>query len=257
MADYDSSLPVRTENDGDIKNVIVDPTTTSQQLGVDANGRLGAVIYGNNGTSDIVLPIDPTSGAVQVDIVDATGITVDVDIDQVLDGDAVGATKGTIAAGTDGSNYQFLSTTTAGELKVDLAVQSLTAVAVSADGNANTSVNPIFVSDVGASGDAVHEYDTSASIAKDATHTGSYTVSVGKTLSLQQIRASGSGKIKVEVQVNSVTVDVGFNSTANPDVVIDFPTAILVPAGQDVDVIVTNRDGLAQDLYTSINGVEN
>jgi len=40
MPDFDSSLPVRTETDGDVKAVIVDPTTPTQQLAVDADGAI-------------------------------------------------------------------------------------------------------------------------------------------------------------------------------------------------------------------------
>jgi len=40
MADYNSSLPIRTETNGDAAVKIVDGTITSQQLGVDSNGRI-------------------------------------------------------------------------------------------------------------------------------------------------------------------------------------------------------------------------
>jgi len=41
MPDYDSSLPVRTEADGDVKVIVVDPDTTTQQLAVDDDGAIG------------------------------------------------------------------------------------------------------------------------------------------------------------------------------------------------------------------------
>lgn len=40
MADFNSSLPVRTQTNGDVAVKIVDGTTVSQALGVDASGRL-------------------------------------------------------------------------------------------------------------------------------------------------------------------------------------------------------------------------
>jgi len=40
MADYDSSLPVRTESAGDLEVKIVDGTTTTQKASVDANGAV-------------------------------------------------------------------------------------------------------------------------------------------------------------------------------------------------------------------------
>lgn len=40
MSDYDSSLPVRTQNDGDVVAKIADATVPSQQLAVDAAGKI-------------------------------------------------------------------------------------------------------------------------------------------------------------------------------------------------------------------------
>lgn len=38
MADYNSSLPIRTENNGDAAVKVVDGTVTSQALEIDAAG---------------------------------------------------------------------------------------------------------------------------------------------------------------------------------------------------------------------------
>lgn len=175
MADFKSSLPVKTQNDGDVKAVIVDPTNTSNGIEVDSNGAIKAVAFGNNGTNDVALPIDPTSGALQVDITDASGITVDVNVEQYADGDAVNvANKGNLAIGTDGSNYQILSTDTNGALNVITP----NPVQISSDGNANSSLNPIFVETVNAaaSGDNIHQFGTTAAVAAMATHTDSYSL---------------------------------------------------------------------------------
>lgn len=40
MADFNSSLPVRTQNPGDVASIIVDAVTPSQGMSVDASGRL-------------------------------------------------------------------------------------------------------------------------------------------------------------------------------------------------------------------------
>ena len=40
MSDYDSSLPIRTENDGDVVSKISDATIPSQQLKVNADGSI-------------------------------------------------------------------------------------------------------------------------------------------------------------------------------------------------------------------------
>lgn len=49
MADFDSSLPVRTENAGDVIAKIADATTPSQQLAVDASGRITTKIETTSG----------------------------------------------------------------------------------------------------------------------------------------------------------------------------------------------------------------
>ena len=254
MADINGKQNIQTDDAGDVQSQIVDSTTPSQGMTVNATGEAHVLSHGFNGSTNVPIPIDAGSGAVQVDIVDATGITVDVDIEQYPDNEVVGAAKkGNLILGTDGANYQILSVDSAGVLNV--ATQA--PVQVSADGNANTALNPLFVETVNSAttGDDIHVFGTTADVANGATHTTSHTVNVGKTFCLTQVQADCSGKCKVEVQVNGSTVDVRFVDVAAPGAVIPYPTPIKVPTGQDVDVIVTNRSG-SQDLYASINGVE-
>ena len=254
MADFDSSLPVRTETDGDVKAVIVDPTVTTQQASVDANGRLSVVAYGNNGTTDVVLPIDPTSGALQVDIVDAAGITVDVDVQQFADNAAVNAADlGNLALGTDGSNYQIISVDSAGVVQV----KETGIVQVSADGNANTALNPIYVENVaaGASSDDIHVFGSATDLAAASTTTITHTVNAGKTFCLKNWGASSSGKIKATLDVGGTDVDVGFNSTASPNIGTNFGTAIKAAAATVITLTIRNR-GNVKDVYGFINGEE-
>lgn len=49
MADQNTSLPVRTQNNGDVVAQIVDGTTTSQKLGVDSSGRVTVKLDDGNG----------------------------------------------------------------------------------------------------------------------------------------------------------------------------------------------------------------
>ena len=49
MADFNSSLPIRTEANGDAAVKIVDGTVTSQALAVDSNGRISTHIRATNG----------------------------------------------------------------------------------------------------------------------------------------------------------------------------------------------------------------
>lgn len=76
MSDYNSSLPVRTENAGDVITKIADATTPSQQLAVDSAGKIKATISqgGNDAsvTASNALKVDgsattqPVSGTVTV-----------------------------------------------------------------------------------------------------------------------------------------------------------------------------------------------
>jgi Flp pilus assembly protein TadG len=86
----------------------------------------------------------------------------------------------------------------------------------------------------------------------------------GKTLMLNQIEASASGKMKIEVQVETgvatgtyTTRFVQFNSTATPNMCVKLTNPISVAAGVRVRVIRTNKEGNTQDLYSTISGVEN
>lgn len=49
MADFNSSLPVRTETAGDVKVQIVDKTTTSQAASVDASGNVSVLVQNTTG----------------------------------------------------------------------------------------------------------------------------------------------------------------------------------------------------------------
>lgn len=70
MSDYNSSLPVRTQNDGDVVAKIADATTPSQQLKVEADGSINV---NDNGGS---LTVDATD----LDIRDLVFATDKVDV---------------------------------------------------------------------------------------------------------------------------------------------------------------------------------
>src|SRR5271165_5928814 len=49
MSDYASSLPVRTQTNGDVVAFIADGTTPTQLLGVDSSGRITIKLQDGNG----------------------------------------------------------------------------------------------------------------------------------------------------------------------------------------------------------------
>jgi hypothetical protein len=82
MADFDSSLPIRTQNPGDVASKIVDANIPSQGLEVDVNGKISTKISdaaGNGLTSTLV------SGKQALDVRVAEGINVEVDLNHADD----------------------------------------------------------------------------------------------------------------------------------------------------------------------------
>ena len=124
-------------------------------------------------------------------------------------------------------------------------------------GAAVTAGNPVPVSIVSAStGTEVLDYATSASLAANASVNHDYTVTALKTLTLQQISASGSGKIKVEIKLAGSTKVVKFNSTASTNIDHMFQAPQNLAAGTVVRITITNLDKQAQDVYSTIEGFE-
>lgn len=119
-------------------------------------------------------------------------------------------------------------------------------LAINTDGSINVAI-------VDASpGTAVNDYNTVASVAAAGSSTHTYT-STGNFY-LQQIEASASGKMKIEIQVNGTTRFVQFNSTSETNMSITLTNPILVTNTQTVTVIRTNRDNQSQDVYSTISG---
>lgn len=305
MADFDSSLPVRTENAGDVIAKIADATVTSQQLAVNADGSVNITDNGSSLTVDAtnldIRDLSHTQDSVKIGdgtdflAIDASGnigvtdaggsLTVDAvnldirDLSASQDNVAISDGTDTLAVNADGSiNVAFAA---GAEIKVtdgtdDLAINadgSINSVVTATnldirdlthssdsikigDGtdflevNADGSLNVKIVD--GTPGTSITDYDTSAAVAGGASDTHTYT-STGNFY-LTQVEASSSGKLKIEVQVNSVTKFVQFNSTSTPNMSIELSQPILATVGQTVTVIRTNRDNQAQDVYSTISG---
>lgn len=147
---------------------------------------------------------------------------------------------------------------------VDISAQTLTAIKISKDANANSLTNPIFVANVDTTATAPkHTYVLATAVGTGLTGTGNYPVTAGKTFALTSVIFTASGAGKVEVQVGPVatlvTKAVGFISSANPFVQLDFnPPILITEAGgtEQVKVILKNRDNQTQDLYATIIGDE-
>lgn len=127
-----------------------------------------------------------------------------------------------------------------------------------------SATNPIpVVLSVDNTGTEINDYNTASAIAGGATSNHDYTVTAGKTLRLTQIEASASGKMKIEVQIETGVATnvfntrfVQFSSTAETNMSISLRAPISVAAGVRVRIIRTNRDNQSQDLYSTICGQE-
>lgn len=251
MSDYNSSLPIRTENAGDVIAKIADATVTSQQLKVNSDGSINITDNGSSITVDGSVTVSATSLDIRhiSHTVDSIKIGDGVDFLAIDSSGNIGITDAGGSITVDGS-----VTVSATDLDIRNLSHSQDSIkigdgtdllAVNSDGSINVVVT-------GASGTPVNDYHTEAAVAGGATSTHTYT-STGNFY-LQQIEASSSGKMKIEVKVNSVTKFVQFNSTAQTNMSIHLDQPIIATTGQTVTITRTNRESQAQDVYSTISG---
>lgn len=247
--DFNSSLPVRTENAGDVIIKVADATVTSQQLKIESDGSVNTNSKITDGTDTLAINNDGSINSV----VSATNLDIR---DLVFATDKVDVT---------GSDVTVSNTVTVQSTNLD--IRDLTHVTDSikvGDGtdflaiNSDGSINAVIQEDAGT--ERVN-YDTTASVAAGASDNHDFVFT--NQAKLYQVQASASGKLKAEVQIETGaatnvfnTVMVGFNSTANPNIDLIFTKYALVPAGARVRVIRTNRDNQAQDVYSTIIAIE-
>lgn len=195
-----------------------------------------------------------TVSATDLDIRDLAFATDKVDVS----GSEVSLDAGTLAA----LENITVSATDLDIRNLDAATDSVSAWLKDEAGNAFSNTNPLPVVMLESEGVEINDYDT-ATVAGGANDIHDYTVTAAKTLQLTQIEAAASGKMKIEVQIESgvgtntfVTKFVKFNSTADTNISIILKEPISVAAGVRVRVIRTNRDNQAQDVYSTISGHE-
>lgn len=248
MSDYDSSLPIRTEAAGDVDVFLSDATTPSQKLKVNADGSIdtnpavGSKIIITDGTDDLEINADGSINAI------VTAVDLDVR-------DLAFATDKVDATGSD-----VTATVTATDLDIrDLvaSTDSIQANLFDEAGVAYSAANPLPVEiSTDLQGDEVVNFNTSAAVAKDASVNHDYTVTAGKLFIGEEAWISGSGKLKVELLINGVVKFVGFNSTSAPNVRIPLEKIVKANAAEVIRMTITNRDKQAQDLYSTLIGLE-
>lgn len=124
--------------------------------------------------------------------------------------------------------------------------------------------NPLPVSIEESEGDEIVNYDESVNVVKNGgTASHEYTVSAGKEFQLEQVLFGGSGRARLDVEIEtgvaSGTFDIiatGYISTSKLSDSIEFKRALKAGAGVKVRVTKTNLDNQDFNISTSIVGLE-
>lgn len=234
MADFNSSLPIKTESNGDVAIKVVDGTITSRQLTINSDGSVN---------------ITDNAGSLTVDGTVELGATTLAALESITVQNPAGASAVNIQDG--GNSITVDATHTVSSIKIGDGTDLL---AVNTDG----SINVVLQEDTGLE---VVNYSTSAALAAGATNNHDWTSAAASKL--HQVNASASGKLKIEIQVETGsatgvfnTVAVGYNSTATPNIDITLAKYAAVPNGARVRVIRTNKDNPAQDVHSTIVAIQ-
>lgn len=173
---------------------------------------------------------------------------------------------GTVGANTIRTAAQIGNATGAADFNNGATgAQTLRVAANLAVAGANVSAtNPVPVSITTVSlGTPVNDYKVATAVAAAASDIHDYAISAGKTFQGRMFWASGSGSIKVEVQISPdgtafTTKWVGFSSSATPNIEISLDNLYVseTGAGSKIRMIVTNTDKKSQDLYSTLSGTE-
>lgn len=258
MSDIDSSLPVRSEADGADARVqvkVVDyssPGVSSNQMEVSEN----LAHIRNFGQ-------DPADAKKQLRLSEKGETAIDGTYDgsDNTNPSNIGIVAQERDETSDDARQTMKPTAKRGTVASDTV--SLDVSLHDEDGEPYSSSNPMPVSIEESEGTEVQIPNTSGSVAAAASVNHDYTVTSLKTFVGDSIWASGSGKIKVELKVETgvstgtfTTLKVGFNSTSNPNVEMPLRKIMKVAAGIKIRITITNRDLNAQDVYSTIEGVE-
>lgn len=254
MADYDSSLPVRSQADGSDERLhvkVVDGTNPAvNQMSVDADKNAHVEMHGDDPAAvDRVLRLSEAGALTPDGVYDASLNTKPGNIGLVAAQRA--------ASPADADQIKRLTAISNGSVHaLDISLHDEA-------GAAYSDTNPLPVKVSQSEGSKVCDPKAATAVVANASDSHDYTVTAAKTLILTQIEASASGKAKLELKIETaaasgtfVTKVVMFNSTADCNMQLKFQDAIEVPAGAKVRVTMTNKDNQPQDLYSTIIGHE-
>jgi hypothetical protein len=263
-------------------------TDGTDDLEINADGSLNAVVTATNlDIRDLTFATDKVdaSGSQNVEVVQAAHDDLNVNANiqvgnaDVANGNPVPVSDAGGSLTVDATDFDIRDLAFATD-KVDISgssnvtvvatnldIRDLTHVSDSVkvgDGtdflavNTDGSINVVMQED---SGTEIVNYNTVAAVAAGATSNHDWTsAAVSK---LYQVWASASGKLRIEVQIETGaatgvfnTIAVGFNSTANPNINLDLSKFAAVPNGARVRVIRRNNDNQSQDVYSTIIAIQ-
>lgn len=222
MADFNSGLPVRTENAGDVVVKVGDATTPSQQLAIDSTGRV--VVKLDDGSGNLIT--SQTSGAqraldvginvagTQVDprsiraLTAADVVTANIGTTNglALDATLTGGTQKTKLVDSAGTNLATISA--AGALKID---GSATTQPVSGTITANAGTGTFTTSDLADGSVTGGTAGTKSMLAGGQFNTSAPTLTTGQQAALQ-LNVSGALKIDGSATTQPVSGTVTANA---------------------------------------------
>lgn len=221
----------------------------------DANGRLYVQIHdgGNSITVDGTVTVTQATGTNLHTVVDSGAITVN---------NAGGASAVNIQDGGNSITVDGAVTVSATDLDIRDLNLTQDAVKISGNATANSLTNPIFVqlTNAAITGE-VNDYNTGAAVAAAGTSNHDYTVT--STMKLKSVICASSGKGKFTLQVGPVaslvTKGVQFTTPTDPNCKFEFDPPIEVPSTSTgtIRIIRLNRENQAQDVYSTIIGIDN
>lgn len=184
----------------------------------------------------------------------STGATASSD--NVTPGTVWGIDTNSFMMGFDGTNWDRLRTAGTGTGVLAVGVNDAT-------GTPFSQTNPLPVTLTDNPGLDVYSPKLASAIAGGASDNHDYTVTALKTLHLNQVTGSSSGRAKMVVSIETgvatgvfTPIEYQFNSTATPNMDLSLNTPISVAAGVKVRVVMSNRESAPQDLASTIYGYE-
>lgn len=257
MSDQPFGQPVRTEADGTDERLHAKLVDFTAPAGVDAQLEISEKLAHVR-----VFGQDPASTKVQLKLSEEGHPNGQGDYDATTN--TKPASSGlvvhdrTATPGVTNQNVRVTGVTNSTVHSVDVALHDEAGAAYSA-------TNPMPVALVGSTeGDEINAYSAASAVAAAGTSNHDYTVSAAKTLILKRVSCAASGRSKYELQIETAAAsgvftskEVKFITASVNSVEFELGDApISVATGVKVRVIRTNRDNQAQDLYSTIKGIE-